>query len=195
MNLNEQHQQLWAGLLKGDHIAYTEIISHYFQPMFVYGSRLNKDTDFVKDCVQDVFMELWRKRDKLSLADSVKSYLFAALRFKIYREQKKWSLPTGIDVEDVFYAEISIETKLIEDQEKEELRLKMEKLLNNLPARQREVLYLRFYENFDHQKIGEIMGLNKQVVYNLLHKAVGRLKRDWTFFTIIFLYAGVKLNS
>lgn len=195
MNLKEQqHQQLWAGLLRGDHKAYTEIISYYFQPVFVYGSRLSKDKDFVKDCVQDVFMELWRRRENLSHVSTVKAYLFTALRFKIYRERKKWQLNEEIDADDVFYTEISIEARLIEDQEKAETKLKIEELLNGLPARQREILYLRFYENLDHQKIAEIMGLNKQTAYNLLYKAIGRLKKDWTLLIALFLSLGIKLN-
>jgi RNA polymerase sigma factor (sigma-70 family) len=172
-------QQLWLAFKKGDHQAFTQIIQRYFKPLFIYAIRLNHNEDLIRDCIQDVFCECWKKREVLSYAESVKSYLFTAVRNRIYREQKKWSNTIELDNACFFDAHISIETQIIEDQDTWELKNKFEKLLNNMPARQKEILYLRFYENMDYERIAKIMGLNKQVAYNLLHKSVLRLRKDW----------------
>jgi RNA polymerase sigma factor (sigma-70 family) len=183
--VHDDDQQLWAEFKAGNHEAYTSIIRRYFDPMFTYGIRLNRDYDFVKDCIQDVFFELWKKRENISQADSVKSYLFTAVRFRIYREQKKWNNCDEINDDYDFDAEINIESKLIDDQNVSELKHKLEAVLNQMPPRQREILYLRFYENLDHARIEQIMGLNQQVVYNLMHKAILRLRKDWVVFAIL----------
>ena len=53
-NVTERDQRLWTEFKSGNHEAYTSLIQNYFKPMFTYGIRINKDYDFVKDCVQDV---------------------------------------------------------------------------------------------------------------------------------------------
>ena len=182
----DNDQQLWSNFKAGNHDAYTTIIQRYFNPMFIYAIRLSKDQDFVKDCIQDVFYNLWKRRENISHAESVKSYLFTAIRFRIYREQKKWNNFDELNDDYAFDAEISIEVKLIEDQNTVELKRKLETVLKNMPPRQKEILYLRFYENMDHGRIAEIMGLNQQVVYNLLHKSLLRLRKDWGVLLIVF---------
>ena len=182
----DNDQQLWSNFKAGNHDAYTIIIQRYFKPMFIYAIRLSKDQDFVKDCIQDVFYNLWKRRENISHAESVKSYLFTAIRYRIYREQKKWNNFDELNDDYAFDAEINIEIKLIEDQNTIELKRKLETVLNNMPPRQKEILYLRFYENMDHGRIAEIMGLNQQVVYNLLHKSLLRLRKDWGVLLIVF---------
>ena len=182
----DNDQQLWSNFKAGNHDAYTIIIQRYFKPMFIYAIRLSKDQDFVKDCIQDVFYNLWKRRENISHAESVKSYLFTAIRFRIYREQKKWNNFDELNDDYAFDAEISIEVKLIEDQNTVELKRKLETVLKNMPPRQKEILYLRFYENMDHARIAQIMGLNQQVVYNLLHKSLLRLRKDWGVLLIVF---------
>ena len=182
----DNDQQLWSNFKAGNHDAYTIIIQRYFKPMFIYAIRLSKDQDFVKDCIQDVFYNLWKRRENISHAESVKSYLFTAIRYRIYREQKKWNNFDELNDDYAFDAEISIEVKLIEDQNTVELKRKLETVLKNMPPRQKEILYLRFYENMDHGRIAEIMGLNQQVVYNLLRKSLLRLRKDWGVLLIVF---------
>ena len=182
----DNDQQLWSNFKAGNHDAYTIIIQRYFKPMFIYAIRLSKDQDFVKDCIQDVFYNLWKRRENISHAESVKSYLFTAIRFRIYREQKKWNNFDELNDDYAFDAEISIEVKLIEDQNTVELKRKLETVLRNMPPRQKEILYLRFYENMDHGRIAQIMGLNQQVVYNLLHKSLLRLRKDWGVLLMVF---------
>ena len=186
MKVYNNDPQLWSDFKAGNHDAYTTIIQRYFKPMFIYAVRLSKDQDFVKDCIQDVFYNLWKRRENISHAESVKSYLFTAIRFRIYREQKKWNNFDELNDDYAFDAEINIEIKLIEDQNTIELKRKLETVLNNMPPRQKEILYLRFYENMDHGRIAQIMGLNQQVVYNLLHKSLMRLRKDWHVLLIAF---------
>jgi RNA polymerase sigma factor (sigma-70 family) len=58
-----------------------------------------------------------------------------------------------------------------------DLARKMRKVLAGLTRRQQEVIYLRFYMDADIEEIAEIMSLNKQSVYNLLHDAFRKLRK------------------
>lgn len=187
---HQNDSQLWQEMKNSNHDAYTAIITRYYRPMFAYAIRLNKDADMVKDCIQDVFMQVWKSRKAVAEPGSVKSYLFRSVRFRLYREQKKWYPLAAVKDEYDFDAEISIEVKLIEDQDTADLKRKIESALNKMPPRQKEILYLRFYENLDHDRIAHIMGLNHQVVYNLLHRSLVRLRKDWVAIAAIASFAG-----
>jgi len=187
-------QFLWESYRSGDPAAYTMLIKNYFNPLFRYGIRFIDDDDFVKDCIQDVFLSLWNSRANIGPAASVKSYLFKALRMRIFREKSKWGVAEVLDENYTFMIEFNIENKLIEEQSSEETRLKIINALNLLPKRQKEVLYLRFYESLDHDRIAQVMGVNKQSVYNLLHDAIGHLRKVW-FQEVILLLTLCLKNS
>ena len=181
--------QLWSNFRAGDEKAYTVLMETFTNLLYKYGMRFSNDSDFVKDCVQDVFFELWNRRERIKQTESVKAYLFKALRLRIFREKSNWAYSESLDENYDFLIEFDIETTIIETEATGELSLQLHKLLNNLPKRQKEILYLRFYEGLDQDKIGEIMGLNRQSVYNLLHEALIRLRKYWfkEAYLLIFL--------
>ena len=174
-----EDERLWNNFRAGDAIAYSNLIKKYSNILFKYGIRFTPDEDFVKDCIQDVFFELWNRRERINNTPSVKSYLLKALRLRIFRERSKWNNSETIDENYCFNIEFNIENKIIESQASEENRIKILNVLNRLPKRQKEVLYLRFYEGLDHDKISQVMELSKQSVYNLLHEAMNHMRKVW----------------
>jgi RNA polymerase sigma factor (sigma-70 family) len=176
---NKSAIQLWNNFRTGDEFAYTSLMGIFTNPMFRYGIRFVNDTDFVKDCIQDVFFELWNRRERIKQTESVKSYLFKALRMRIFREKPKWKLSESIDDNYEFIVEFDVEADIIKQELSEEICLKLRTILESLPKRQKEILYLRFYEGMDQDRIAEVMGLNHQSVYNLLHESILRLRKYW----------------
>lgn len=184
-------QCLWTEFRKGDSTAYTSLINKYSNILFCYGIRFIQNKDFVKDCIQDVFFELWNRRRNINPTASVKSYLFKSLRLRIFREKSKWTTTQSLEEDYCFQIEFNVESQLIEDQTTEEIRSRISLTLNKLPKRQKEILYLRFYEGFNHEKISHVMGLSKQSAYNLLHESIIHLKEAWfqqLAFFILFLW-------
>ncbi|WP_207425106.1 sigma-70 family RNA polymerase sigma factor [Pedobacter sp. SYSU D00535] len=177
--IGDDDQALWSSYRGGNATAYNALIRKYSNLLFRYGIRFVPDRDFVKDCIQDVFFELWNRREAINPTGSVKSYLLKALRLRIFREKAKWTTSETLDDDYCFEIEFNVESKLIESQTTEEMRLRMADALNKLPKRQKEILYLRFYEGLDHERISQVMGLNKQSSYNLLHEAIMQLKHIW----------------
>jgi RNA polymerase sigma factor (sigma-70 family) len=170
---------LWTNFRAGNEEAYTSLMQSFAAPLYSYGIRLVNDDDFIKDCIQDVFYELWKRREHINSTGYVKSYLFKALRLRIFREQRNWNNALPIEEHYQFMVELDTESALIESQSCEEVSRKMQRLLNHLPRRQKEILYLRFYEGLEQERIAEIMELNRQSVYNLLHEAIQRLRKSW----------------
>jgi RNA polymerase sigma factor (sigma-70 family) len=177
---------LWDLFRAGDEVAYTRLMQKYSRPLFNYGFRICQDKDFLKDCIQDVFLELWNRRLKISSTPAVKYYLFKAVRLRIFREQSKWNRGEPIDENYEFIVEFNIESKMITHLETLELSTRIKQVLNALPPRQREIMYLRFYENLDFDNISQIMEISKQSVHNLLQKAYKNFRSEWLILITLF---------
>ena len=170
---------LWETVLEGDEAAFAEFVKKYTRPLFNYGYRLCNDRDFLKDCIQDLFVELWNRRTKIKASEQLKWYLFKSLRNNIFREQAKWSrnlpLPDGYH----FMVEFDVEHHQIINESEQEITLRVKSTLEHLPPRQKEVLYLRYFEGLPFDDIAQIMDISKQSAHNLLQKAYKTFRDHW----------------
>jgi RNA polymerase sigma-70 factor (ECF subfamily) len=48
--------------------------------------------------------------------------------------------------------------------------------LERLSSRQKEIIYLKYYQNLSYEEVSEIMNINYQVARNLLYQAIKSLK-------------------
>ena len=171
--------QLWQALKQGDQLALGELYERYYRMLYNYGYKLLPYTDSVEDAIQDLFVAIWRTRQNLTEADSVKFYLFRSLRRQIHRLSEKnkrsevFSLPLYATA-----TPLTAEQQLVEQEQEEQLTLRLMQVLHQLPQRQLEVVLLRFYENFKTDEIAAIMGITEKSVRNTLHKALSYLRQQ-----------------
>jgi RNA polymerase sigma-70 factor (ECF subfamily) len=59
-------KQLWRAFRSGDSEAYAQLYDAYFEVLYRYGKKITSDTFLVEDCIQDLFVALWRNRETLS---------------------------------------------------------------------------------------------------------------------------------
>ncbi len=171
--------QLWQAFKRGDQEALSVMYRRYVRTLFNYGTRLTTNDGLIEDCIQDLFIEIWRNRANLADTDSIKYYLFRALRRKIARKYQQLTrheqpgdLPEAYDGETVS----PFEAQWVWEETVEARREHLQEAFTHLSKRQREVLFLRYYENLSHQEIASIMSLTPQSVYNLIHRTLSTLK-------------------
>jgi RNA polymerase sigma factor (sigma-70 family) len=181
VNLLGEDLFLWNEYRSGNADAFGALIRVHYPDLFHYGTRFTRDTELVKDCLQDLFLELWINRETISETSFVKYYLLKALRRKLTRRIGR-SRYTGsweeLHFESIFNGVQSVETSMIREEGLAELVRKIRHALSGLSKRQQEVIYLRFYVDADIEEIAEIMSVNRQSVYNLLHDALKKLKKS-----------------
>jgi len=182
--VNEYESLLWDRFRHGDRAAHSEIMEKYAQPLFNYGYQICRDREIVKDCIQEVFFELWTRRANISPVSCVRWYLIKSIRTRIFKDQLKWNINEQLNDEYMFTVEFNIESQMIHDTEHREFITKVQDVINLLPPRQREIMYLRFYQDMDFNQIGEIMNINRQSIHNLLQKAYKSFRAEWI---IVFL--------
>jgi RNA polymerase sigma factor (sigma-70 family) len=181
VNLLGEDLFLWNEYRNGNAEAFGALIRVHYQDLFHYGTRFTKDTELVKDCLQDLFLELWINRETISETSFVKYYLLKALRRKLNRKVGRSRYAGSweeLHFESLFSGAPSVETGIIREEGMAELARKLRQVLAGLSKRQQEVIYLRFYVDADIEEIAEIMSVNRQSVYNLLHDALKKLKKS-----------------
>ena len=75
---------LWKRFLKGDDRAYTELYNLYIDDLFAYGMHFTTNRESVKDCIQEVFISLYKDRSKQRKVNNIKSYLFVSLKNELF---------------------------------------------------------------------------------------------------------------
>jgi RNA polymerase sigma factor, sigma-70 family len=167
---------LWARVMEGDKNALAFIYNTYFPSLYRYGMKLCPDADLVKDSIHDLFTGIWLSRERLSATDSIRFYLLASLKRRIGRQQGLLNRLAGQPSVVLPFAG-SHEDVLIGEQADKERKEKLEKVIKDLPRRQREILYLRYYEGLDTQETAALMSLSVSSAYVLLSKALNYLKK------------------
>ena len=147
----------------------------------------------MQDCVQDVFTDIWIYRHKLSDAVVVKAYLLSCVRKRISRSQERdrvFRLSTTVD-SIKFLFDFSIEHHLIADEITADKVTRLNQLINDLPSRQKEALYLRYNQELTVDQIANMLDINYQSANNLLHRALLCLRKDWkgTVSVILLLFS------
>ncbi|KAA9346634.1 RNA polymerase sigma factor [Larkinella humicola] len=187
---------LWHQFREGDEVALGELAERYYKRLYGYGSKFSRDREAIKDCIQDLFLEIWDKRHTISEPDSVKLYLLVSIRRRILRRKTgdKWlEQSEELDFDAAVVGDLPIETAIIEDETSQHYVRKLQQLIPQLSRRQQEIIYLRFYENLDNEAIAEVMSLSRGAVANLLWRALKELKEYWYAGLLLLMIPGLYL--
>jgi RNA polymerase sigma factor (sigma-70 family) len=169
---------LWNSFRAGDEQAFIVIFDRSVKALHNYGVKIIRDSDLAQDTVQELFIELWKNRGTLGETDSIKAYLYKSLRRKLFRLKSKQANKLLVELPSEYFIETSpsVEFSLVAAQSSIEQAQKLTRLLGTLSKRQREAIFLRYFEEMEYEKIATVMDLSKQVVYNLVHKAIDSLR-------------------
>ena len=160
--------QLWNEFRQGNKLAYKKIYENYIHILYDYGCSLSNDTVLVEDCIQDLFLALWERKNDIEITSSVKFYLFTSIRRLIIKAIKKNTNSLHLIPSD----------DIVPDQDIKTNRLKaIRSVITKLPKQQRKAIELRFFHGFDYDEISLIMNISIASVYNLIAKAITSLKK------------------
>ncbi len=179
---------LWSDLKTGNKAALERIYADHASALLKYGRKFSADSQLVEDSLQDLFIELWKNREGLGNTDSIRKYLFVALRRKIIRAVSGSRLSSKEPEEHQFTAVFDIEQEIIGEETQAEQRLHLQAALEGLTKRQQEILYLKYYADLDYNQIAEIMDLNYQSARNLAFRALEALRDAMLVLIIGFLW-------
>lgn len=180
---NSPDIEIWRQFKSGNESAFIHIYRTYFQKLYNLGMQFSNNSSLVKDCIQDLFIDIRRTRNKLSDTTSIKFYLFKAMRRRVIREIKvsqKGNLLHSLNESFNFQFSFSYEHQLITKQLSSEKIERLNKALEKLPKRQKEVIYHLFYEQLSYEEIKDLMDFsNVKSVRNKAYIALKTLRQSY----------------
>jgi RNA polymerase sigma-70 factor (ECF subfamily) len=183
---NFTDHELTVLLAEGDQIAFTEIFDRYKVILYKHACRLLNNYEEANDVIQDIFTKLWEKRDTINLKTSLSSYLYSAVRNRIFNlmsHQKVVSkyLEATYDFED--------KGNYIVDEQimMKELATIIEREIDALPPKMREVFKLS-REKSTYKEIAQVLNISDKTVKQQVHNAVKILKVKVNSSLMLFLF-------
>lgn len=183
----QEDHALWKAFKAGSEPAFEQIYRREIQGLIHYGKKLTQDTVLIQDTVQDLFLEIWNSRARLTDTDNIRFYLLRALRNKLSRRTFHPGItePHGEEI-----SEPSVEFAILENEARDSRLLRLEKALQKLTKRQQEAINLRYYHDLSNEEVARIMGVNYQSACKFIYSGLKILK-DY----IIFLACNLLINS
>jgi RNA polymerase sigma factor (sigma-70 family) len=172
---------VWDKFKEGNEAALSEIYHTHIDSLYNYGIKFNNNGDLVKDCIQELFFELINHRSNLGSTNNIKFYLLKSLRRKIARnsgENKYLRFEGNGDVEEGANPVPSAENLLIDEETNFEMEGKVKVLLQKLSKRQKEAIYLKFYQELGYDEISDVMSISYQSVRTIIFKAIKTLRQE-----------------
>lgn len=176
---NDSWLQLWSNIKSGDQFALSELYCCSYSQLFNYGFKIIPDQSLVEDCIQQLFLNVWKKRDVVSDAKSVKSYLFTSYRRLIFRRLKKQRNQAKRNHRYSQHQNDKIPTReelIIFFETEQHKKTQLQTALDSLSNRQRQAIYLKYYNGLSNKEISEVMDVNTQSVYNHISKAIQKMQ-------------------
>lgn len=169
--------QCWQSFLRGNEDSFTYFHQLYYNDLYFYGLKVVSDEDQVKNAIQELFLQLWKNRQSLNPVHSVKHYLLSAFRRHLYRllDKEKQQKKFAQTIEANRFA-FSAEDIIVQRETEMLTRSLLVRALNQLPPRQREIVYLRYTSGLTHEEIATLLSINYQSVVNMLARAISTLR-------------------
>jgi len=169
---------LWKRFKGGDNKAFYELYDEHIDSLYSFGMQFSRDTDFVKDCIHDLFLDLHKYKNQLGDTNSIRFYLFRSLRRIIHKQQSKQSfLKLAIEEgSDQLNQAPAFEEILINSEIQKETFDLLIVAVNQLTEQQQRVLFLKFEQNLTYPEIASILSISVESARTNIYRALKTLR-------------------
>jgi len=169
---------LWQRFKGGDENAFYLLYDHYVDELFLFGGSFTKDLELVKDCIHDLFLDLYKYRKQLSDTNNIRFYLFRSLRRKIYKEQRKVSFLVSDNRVSSGQTDgvPAFENTIIEEEITSENHRLLLQATKSLTVRQQKALSLRFGQDLSYREIAELLDISVESTRTIIYRALKILR-------------------
>lgn len=179
------HTLWWEAMCMGEKDAFLNLYKGLYRSLAGFGLRVHADSEMVTDTLNQVFLELWEKHDKLPRVDQVESYLRTILKRKILKrithEARLNKAISVIVTEDEALLEMPYEELIVKIQSDEMVKNSLLAALEKLTPQQRKLIQLRFYDGLSYEDVAKRTQLTVRTAYNTIYSALKFLRTQLKF--------------
>ncbi|UNY98539.1 RNA polymerase sigma-70 factor [Zhouia spongiae] len=189
-----EDEKLLEDLKQDKREALTKLYRMYWDMLFISSYNILKDKEACEEIIQDTFINLWRNRKKLNVQVSFKSYLYASVRYQVFRFIKKrketFLFEDEVGLENRFQYQ-SPENELIY----EELVKQINSIVEKLPEKCKQVYLLSRNEQLSHKEIAASLKISTKTVENHITKALTILRGSLAIEAISIIMITILINN
>ncbi len=170
---SHNHNELLLLVAEGDQQAFQQLIYHYSERVFFHALTFVKSWHLAEEIVQDIFLRVWQKREKLAAVDDWDKYLFVLSKnYLINAMQKK-----AYSIEDARLDELEDKALQPDDQyANKELGTLLQKAIDHLPEQKKRVFEMIHLEGTSQEKVAQTLGIATRTVRWNLASAINEIK-------------------
>jgi RNA polymerase sigma-19 factor, ECF subfamily len=182
LELVHQDREWLAQISAGDSVAFERAFRAYHPSLCQFAYRYVRSREVAEELVHEVFAKLWESRRRLDVRDSLKSYLYSAVRNHAISHlrhalvERRWceEQAQGSPPQDLNDAD-----RLLESQE---LVACVQRVLDQLPERCRLALVLRWQRQMSYAEVAEAMGISVKTVEIYVGRGLAALRENYRTF-------------
>ena len=171
-----------ARVRAGDEAAFEELFRAQYPALCDFAARYVKDDVRAEELVQDLFADLWARRRDWHVRDSVRAYLFAAVRNRALNLRKRQAMESDWEQDEAIADVRALHRppeQADEALERADIRARLDSALGSLPERCRLVMHLRWHCQMPYAEIASVMGISVKGVENQLARGLAVLRRQF----------------
>jgi len=176
---------------------FSQLYKKYANSLYGFGMGMGISHDTCLDIIHDIFCKLIEK-NMVFETESIKHYLFRSFINRYLDIQKSRKREISGDINklpytiDVSLEDINVEGYIIEQEEKEKLKKKVEFLMGMLTHRQRQAVYFRYMEEMEYEEIGKLLDMTAESVRKLVYRGLEKMRKHAGDIPILFLLTFLK---
>ncbi len=179
MTEQEQNIHYWQQLREGNKQALFELYNNTYFHLVRFGLKITANDELVKDCVTQLFLQLWDKHNRLNEVTQVRAYLFTSLR-RMLIDKLDYHLKTDAAISRLSgkeeSEELPYEEIIIQVQHDDELKQKLYKAMELLTPKQKELIRLMFFEGLNYEQVAARTSQSIKTAYNTIYNAIKVLR-------------------
>lgn len=192
--MNAVQSEIWEQISVGNEQAYVQAYTYYYKRFYNYGKKFTENVLLLEDVVQEALFTIWDKRTLIKTLNYPASYFYNAFRYQLFYKLKQ-SQKTILENIDAFDLEFSGEQVLIKKENDQMLENKLKDALNTLTSKQKEAIFLRFYEGLSYDEVAAILNITTKATYKIMARALEKLKETMLVSSSSILFLLRSINT
>ena len=181
-------------LIKGDAHSFDEIFRKYNTKIYAFSLRNLKNKEDAEGVVQEVFVNLWKDRTRLKELENLEAWIFT-ICFNTIRKHFRKLMREREHLQKFAESHAWEDNSTITEIEYKDLLEKAEKIIEQLPDRQKNIFLLSKREGLSNAEISKRLNITKKTVENHLTKAKSFIKTalvDEGLLSLLFFWLFIK---
>ena len=183
--MDNQEITVCENIRKGDKTTFEKVFKTYYSSLCAYANQIISDLDNSEEIVQEMFFQLWQKKEFLFIETSLKSYLFRAVHNSCLNHIKHNKIKQAYSNSFIHQNETSGSQYLLD--ESEELQVLIGNAVEKLPPERKKVFMMIRYEERKYQEVADILGISVKTVENQMGKAMQFLREALKGYIPVFI--------